>query len=264
MSTPKAEHAFGVAAGLFFVALAGFLVLGQIDQRVIADVGIWAKPANFAFATALHFATFAIILRFLSAQYSGAVWLQAIAIIAIAAAIFEVGYIAIQAGRGLGSHFNTTTPFYAAMYSLMALGAVFVLLPAPIIGGLALLDSGATLKPAVRLAIGIGLVGGTILTLVTAFRLGSNGGHFVGTPTPGGSLMPLTGWSLTVGDLRPAHFFATHMMQALPLAGLLLVRFAEPRMAVAGVLIAGMIWSAICVAAFRTALLGRPITAMLS
>lgn len=259
-----AEHAFLSAAGLFSIALAAFLVLGQVDQRVLAGVGIWSKPANFAFATALHFATFAVILHFLSAKYSGAVWLQAIALISIAAAIFEVGYVAIQAGRGLGSHFNTTTPFYAAMYSLMALGAVLVLLPAPIIGGLALLESGSTLKPAVRLAVGIGFFGGTILTLVTAFRLGANGGHFVGTPTPGGSLMPLTGWSLTIGDLRPAHFFATHMMQALPLAGLLLGRFAEPRIAVVGVLIVGMIWSAICVAAFRTALLGRPLTALLS
>lgn len=259
-----AEHAFWAAAGLFSVALAGFLILGQIDQRVIAGVGIWSKPANFAFATALHFATFAIILRYLSEQSTGASWLLAVAVIAIAAATFEVGYIALQAGRGLGSHFNTATPFYAAMYSLMALGAVLVLLPAPVVGSVALLDSSSELTPAVRLAIGIGLIGGTVLTVITAFRLGANGGHFVGTPPLGGALVPLTGWSLTVGDLRPAHFFATHMMQVVPLAGLLLGRFAEPRLAVAGVLAAGAIWTAICLASFRTALLGRPITAIFS
>lgn len=259
-----AEQAFWAAAGLFSIALLAFLVLGQFDQRIIGGVGIWSKPANFAFATALHFATFAIILQFLSANYSGAKWLQAVAIVSIAAAIFEVGYIAIQAGRGLGSHFNTSTPFYAAMYSLMAIGAVLVLLPAPFIGGLTLLDDDAALSSAARLAAGIGLIGGTILTVVTAFRLGANGGHFVGTPPPNGLLMPLTGWSLAVGDLRPAHFFATHMMQALPVVGFLLGRFVEPRMAVVGVTITGIIWTAICIFAFRTALLGRPISAMFS
>lgn len=259
-----AENAFWAASGVFSIALATFLVLGQIDHRVLGGVGIWSKPSNFAFATALHFATFAIILRCLSDSLSSAYWLLAVAVIAISAAIFEVGYIALQAARGLGSHFNTATPLFALMYSLMAIGAVFVLLPAPIIGGLALLDNNASLNSALRLAIGIGLIGGTILTLVTAFRLGANGSHFVGTPLLQGRLMPLTGWSLSVGDLRPAHFLATHMMQALPVAGLVLGRFAEPRLALIGVLISGLAWTAICLLVFRTALLGRPITAIFS
>lgn len=259
-----AAEAFWAATLLFAAALIGFLVLGAIDQRELGGVGIWTKPTNFAFATALHFATFAIIVNFLSPASSGSTWLMVIAAVAIAAAVFEVGYIAVQAGRGMSSHFNTATPFYAAMYSLMALGALLVLLPAPFVGSLALIDSGSHLSMAARLAIAIGLIGGTVLTIVTAFRLGGNGGHFVGTEPLDGKRMPLTGWSLSVGDLRPAHFLATHMMQALPIAGLVLGRTFEPVIAISGVLAVSLIWVGLCLAAFLNALEGRALTALWS
>ena len=56
-------------------------------------------------------------------------------------------------------------------------------------------------------------------------------GHWVGgVPTDAGGL-PLFGWSRTGGDLRVPHFFATHVMQALPLLGLAADRLA-PRRAV--------------------------------
>ncbi len=259
----SAAQAFWVAAVLFAIALVLFVTLAQLDHRLLDGASIWSKPANFAFATALHFATFAIILNHLSGSYSEAQWLLAVALLSITAAIFEVGYIAIQAGRGLGSHFNNATPFYAAMYSLMGFGALLVLLPAPIVGGLATFDTEAALKPATRIAVAIGLFAGTILTIVTAFRLGSNGGHFVGAQPASEKLMPLTGWSLSVGDLRPPHFLATHMMQAVPAAGVLFSRFLEPRVAVAGIVAFGLLWGAACIAIFLNALEGRPLAALL-
>lgn len=260
----SAVQAFWAATALFSVALVVFLVLAQVDHRALDSVSIWSKPTNFAFATALHFATFALILGQFSSDYSGSPWVLALALVAIAAALFEVGYIAIQAGRGMASHFNTATPFYAAMYGFMALGALLVLLPAPVIGGLAIVDAGAVLKTPTRIAIALGLFAGTVLTVITAFRLGANGGHFVGIQPPADKLMPLTGWSLTVGDLRPAHFLATHMMQAVPVAGIVLSRLVEPRVAIVSIVAFGLVWSAVTFAVFQNALKGRPLAALLS
>jgi hypothetical protein len=45
--------------------------------------------------------------------------------------------------------------------------------------------------------------------------------HHIGDEPQDAPRMPITGWSLSVGDGRPAHFAATHMMQIMPLSGLL-------------------------------------------
>jgi hypothetical protein len=78
-------------------------------------------------------------------------------------------------------------------------------------------DSG--LADALHLSIWLGLILTFVLTVPVAGYMSSGTGHFVGTPETG-ALMPLMGWSREVGDLRVAHFLATHAMQALPLLGL--------------------------------------------
>jgi hypothetical protein len=43
---------------------------------------------------------------------------------ALGASAFEIGYITLQAARGLASHYNVGDPFHGAMYTLMGVGAV--------------------------------------------------------------------------------------------------------------------------------------------
>ncbi len=101
---------------------------------------------------------------------------------------------------------------------------------------------------------------GTILTAATAFRLGANGGHFNGSPPINGATIPYTKWSLTVGDLRAAHFMATHMIRAVPLASLALAMFLERQLARLAVMMFAALWATLCPSVVQQAFGRRPIT----
>jgi hypothetical protein len=56
---------------------------------------------------------------------------------------------------------------------------------------------------------------------MTAGTMSQMGSHFIGgTPSDAGGF-PLMGWSRDGGDLRAAHFFATHALHFVPALGLL-------------------------------------------
>jgi hypothetical protein len=66
---------------------------------------------------------------------------------------------------------------------------------------------------------GLGLV--LPLTLITAGTMSAIGSHWIGgAPSDAGGLA-LMGWARDGGDLRVAHFFATHAMHLVPLFGLM-------------------------------------------
>lgn len=259
MSLSNAERLWLTATVGFGIAFVFFIGLLAVDARQFNGEPVWAKPTKFAVSLALHYGTFAAVLHLLGAGWRSASWLEGLAVASVLAGVFELVYIGIQAGRMLPSHFNVSTPFYAAMYSLMAIGAVVILLPAVPLGIAAAADPAAALSRPMRLAWSIGLVGGTVLTLIVAFRLGGNGGHLVGAAAENTRAMLLTGWSLSIGDLRPAHFFALHLMQAAPLAGLALGRALPDRAASLGVIAFAGVWTSLCVLAFVRALSGRPL-----
>ena len=70
-----------------------------------------------------------------------------------------------------------------------------------LVGWLAWRDTGARMGPGLRLGVLSGFAASTVLTVVTAGILSSNGGHFVGIPGPDAGTLPLFGWSTAVGDL---------------------------------------------------------------
>lgn len=261
---PGAEAVWWIAAAGLCAAFVLLLPLLALDPKLIDGASRWAKPAKFAGSTALHFATLALVVHYLSAEWQASRALLVLALLSVGAAVAEVGYIALQAGRMQPSHFNVSTPFHAAMYSLMAGGAVMIVAASAGVGTVAAIDGGARLAPALRLAIAIGLVLGTILTLVTAFRLGANMSHHVGSEAPGAARMPVTGWSLSVGDLRPAHFLATHMMQAVPAFGVVAVRALRGLVAAVAVVVFTIMWTALTWLTFQDALAGRPLGAFLT
>ena len=247
-----------LAAGGFLVLFALTVVIGLLDPRQLGGVSVWAKPLKFQIATVVHLATMAWVASRLGPEWREGWLLQLLLLLAIASATFEVAYITLQGALQQPSHFNMSTPFHATMYSLMAVGAVVLTVSAGALGVIVGLDGQVRMGPGLRHAVALGLVGGTVLTLIIAFELGGRMTHHVGTPPEQQSRLPVFGWSRDVGDLRPPHFFATHMMQALPALGWLADRTLPPFAAAAGAWLAALLWAALTWWLFREALAGRP------
>jgi hypothetical protein len=261
-SIGTAERLWWGAAVLFLLAFICMGVAHRFDPRVIGSENVWVKPLKFAISTAVHFATIALAVHYLRPAWGANAWMSGLAIVSITAAFLEVGYIAVQGARGLPSHFNVSTPTYAILWSLMAAGAVLVLAPMAVVGVLALADDQARWPLAIRVGVAAGMIGGAVLTLVTAFRLGANMSHFVGPVPLDDTRMALTGWSLRGADLRPAHFLATHMAQAVPIASLLASSLLAQRAAAISALLFAFAWTALTLIVFANALAGRAMIAL--
>jgi hypothetical protein len=140
------------------------------------------------------------------------------------AAVVEVGYISLQGARGRPSHFNFETTLDTVLYYGLMGGAALVMMAATLAAGMWLwrhqdMRSG----PGLRLGAVLGLVAGSVATLIVTAPLAAGAidgpGSWVGAVRSNAAGLPLTGWSTTGGDLRVPHFFASHMVQAMPMAG---------------------------------------------
>ena len=246
-----------------FTALAILLALGLIplwaamalDARQFMGESPWLKPVKFHLALGLYTITLAFFARYLPPTMRAGRpwrWFTAAVVVAILA---EVAWLSAAAMQNTASHFNTDIPVFTAVYSLM--GAVAVLLTsASLVMGVAIWRNPATgLPPALRLSVALGLILTFAATIPVAGYLSSAGGHFVGTST---RQMWVMGWSRDAGDLRVAHFLATHALHALPLAGWLAVRALPPRVALAAVWAACAAYGALIAGTFAQAIMGQP------
>jgi hypothetical protein len=215
---------FGIAIQLALLvpsALAAFL-----DTRTLNDINIWTKPIKFQLSLALLMATMLVLLPLLTRAWRASRTVRWSATATAFAGTFEIAYITVQSARGRGSHYFVEDPIEATMYSLMGLGAVTLVVAAFVVGFAILRSSHGQTRQGLRLGSAVGLMMGAVLTLVTAAALSASAfapeiGHWIGGDRSDASGIPLLGWSTTGGDLRVAHFFATHLMQALPVLGLL-------------------------------------------
>ena len=242
---------FGLAIQL--ALLAPSLIALAVDDRLLHNATVWAKPIKFQTSLVLLLGTLALLVP-LAAPTRG---LAPAALVVVTAATLEIAYITLQAARGRASHYNDQTSVEATMYMLMG---VVVLVMVAAVGWIGFRIWRTPARPGgegLRLGAALGLMLGAALTLVTAGVLAQGDGHWVGgTPSDAGGL-PLFGWSRTGGDLRVPHFFATHIMQALPLVGLAADRVA-PRRAVALVWTGAGLSVLVVTMTFLQALAGRP------
>ena len=202
---------------LFWFGLANLIaawvltVLSYTHPLEFKGTNAWYKPIKFALSTA--------ILSWSMAWYTGYLekgmdigifnWIFVLTL------AFEVIYITVQAGKGQASHYNLSTPFYSAMFSLMAIAATLATLAVGYIGLKLFLTPLSALPDYYIWSIRLGIILFVIFSF-EGFTMGGQLSHTVGG-ADGSKGIPFLNWSKTYGDLRIAHFIGMHSLQILPL-----------------------------------------------
>lgn len=242
--------------GWFHVALA-VLALGLLatDHRLVMGALVWLKPLKFALSGLAYTWTLAWLLADLPAPAQRAV--RRISGGVALSMVVELVIIFGQAGRGITSHYNVSSPLNGSLFALMG---IFILLNT-------LLTIWALyLAWRYRPHGSAGYVWGMRLGLLV-FVVGSMLGgymihiqqHTVGAPDGGPGLLGL-GWSTVAGDVRIAHFMGMHALQVLPVLGWALGR-RVPRRAVALTWLGAALYAAAVAGLLTQALAGRPLWA---
>ena len=228
---------------ILILAAAPLALAMALDGRSFQGEDIWLKPLKFHIALAIYSGSLALYaLALPQGRLTTPRWRRYQTVVT-AAILAEVIWIGGAAALGTGSHFNLAIP---GLYPAMGVAAL-ILTSISLTMGIAFWKSRAS---TLHLGLAVGLILTFVLTVAVAGTMSSGYGHHVGTAVTGARL-PVMGWSREVGDLRVAHFLATHAMHAVPLAALTGSRAAVWATA------AG--WTALTLGAFAQALMGLPL-----
>lgn len=246
--------ALTILAIVLFLGLIPLYAAMALDARIFQGESPWMKPVKFHYALGLYTISLAFFARYMpEATRKGRPWRWFTAAV-VFAILGEVSWLSAAAMLNTASHFNTDIPVFTAVYSLMGVFAV-LLTSASLVMGISVWRNRATgLDPALHLAVALGLLLTFTLTIPVAGYLSSNGGHFVGEST---RALWIMGWSRDAGDLRVAHFLATHALHFVPVAGLVAV-WLVPAQARRLVWLAAGTFAALVIFTFVQALQGRP------
>ena len=205
-------------SGIFILILILPSLFGLwVDERLLNGINVWIKPIKFQLSVGVYLITLGWFVQYVNKKTIKFIWGQGFIYLMILSGIFEVMYITYQASQGEPSHFNNTTVFHSVMYSLMAVGAVFLVLGSFLLGCHFIKDKTSPLTGMMRYSIGFGLVLTCILGGIEGFAISGNEGHVVGAPEDDSNGLWLLGWNTEGGDLRVAHFFGLHAMHFIPL-----------------------------------------------
>lgn len=210
-----------VLAVLSLAHFALFLVLipaALIDGAQVMGISRWIKPMKFALSISVFLMTMAWILSMVQGRRRAVGIVTAVIAFAMTA---EMVLITMQAARGVRSHFNFETPFDRMVFDVM--GGMILANTVAVAAILFLfLSRGGSISAGVLSGIRLGLLIFIVASLVGGIIV-QRGGHSIGVHD-GGPGLPFVNWSTGGGDLRVAHFFGMHALQALPLLGWFLDR----------------------------------------
>ena len=251
------RHLLWWRATVLFVGLATcFGVLALVDDRTFNGVSTWAKPFKFSLSLAIYFATLAWFAPLMPNGYFEARRGRWLTNLPIVCAVLEIAYIALQAGRVEASHYNTTA-VGSILYSLMGVGAVLLVVVGTWMATVIAKRFGT--RDAYAFAVVVGLWMTLLLGGGFGGYMAAQAGHWVGGAHTDAGGWWLVKWARDGGDLRVAHFFGMHAMQALPMVGWLAGRNASRRSAIAIVVIVAGLYGAFTTFTFMQALGGRPL-----
>jgi len=242
--------------GWLNVGLAALaLVLLPLDQRHVTGALVWVKPLKFSLSIVAYAWTLGWLLASLPAPAQRAV--RHLSMGVALSMVVEQTVIFIQAARGVTSHYNVSSPLNGLLFGLMG---IFILVNTVMTAWALYLawcyrpHGAAGYVWGLRLGLLVFLVG----SVLGGFMI-HNQQHTVGVPD-GGPGLPGLGWSTVAGDVRIAHFLGMHALQALPLLGWALSRWA-PRRAAGLTGLGGALYAAAVAGLLAQALAGRPLLA---
>jgi uncharacterized membrane protein len=203
---------------LYFIGGVISMIMTQASDITVLNINAWIKPMKFFFSIWIFCWTMGWYLVYLTNKRRTRIYTWVIVIVMI----IEQVIITWQAANGRLSHFNTTTPFYQLLFSIMG-GAIVTLTVWTAVIGYSFFKQKQFDVP-MPYIWGIRL--GIILFVLFSFEGGimaSRLSHTIGAPdgSPG---LPLVNWSKQYGDLRVAHFIGIHSLQLIPLFGYYIAR----------------------------------------
>jgi hypothetical protein len=236
-------------------------LLSISDTRQILGLNPWIKPMKFMLSITIFLWTVAWFMpetRGPSTVESGFSRIDKRRVVSWTIAIamtVEIICIIMQSARGTTSHFNHESAFDDAVFSIMGMGVVFNTTAMMLFLWIIRRDT-----PPNRAGYIWGIRLGVLMFLVASLQgavIVGNDAHTVGAPD-GGPGLPFVNWSTAYGDLRVAHFFGMHALQALPLLGFVLdrTRTAAARNVIIAV---SILWLAVTARLLYVALQGRPL-----
>lgn len=249
---------FAATAIVLLVMVPPTLAALALDPRTLNGVNVWIKPLKFEISIALYLVTLALFMAWLPAQERQARRFRIWAIVAAVAAGLEMLWIGGAAYLGIASHFNRDNAFMAAIYPIMGAIAVTLTLTSLVLGRAFLRQRHGSDNPAFHLSVGLGLVLTCVLTILIAGYMASQTGHAVGGAGGDATGLKLFGWSRDGGDLRVAHFFATHAMHFIPAFGWGAARLLPVRSAQRAVWMLSISFVVFVALVLAQAILGRP------
>ncbi len=205
---------FAAGALVLAIVCAPLLLALLIDTRTYLGENVWVKPLKFAVSLMVYLATLAWAARHIPEpirRHRIFALYQWIVLVCIAG---EMLWIAGAAMFATGSHFNVSTPAMVTIYGIMGVFAVTLTTAAAAYGVLVWRHSTAPEASVIALSF----IATFVATVIVAGYMAQGTSHHVGVESADAGRQWLTGWSREVGDLRVPHFFATHIMQLVPLA----------------------------------------------
>lgn len=256
-----AEPLYAGAAIVLAVMMLPTLMAMAIDTRTLDGVNVWMKPFKFELALVVYLMTLAWFASFLPAGLLRSRRHRIFTVVVTLCVAAEMIWLVGAAAAGVASHFNESSTLMQTTYSLMGISAV-VITSASLMQGIAFarLPSPVLAEP-VRLAMAIGLILTFVLTLITAGYMSSSGGHGVGADAARDGGTVFFGWLRNGGDLRVAHFFATHALHAVPIAGLAALAMPQ-RLRRPAVIVVAALYAAFVLLVLVQAIAGRPFLPM--
>ncbi|MEI1277289.1 hypothetical protein V6Z05_03105 [Leptospira venezuelensis] len=227
-----------------------YILLSQIDPRIVVGVNTWIKPIKFAVSIGIFLWTMAWFLELLGDFPTFRDRVEKYFVISTAV---ELVLITFQSARGVQSHFNQSSAFDGAIYSIMGM-FIFPMIPVAILMDRKFKLLGSKLDPRVLTAVRFSLWIFTIASVIGVF-ISARLAHAVGAPD-GGPGLPLVNWSVNGGDIRIAHFVGIHALQVLPLFAFLAIKQSWNTFSVKIVSIG---YAILVGAVFVNAMLGRPL-----